>query len=327
MAYVDELFPEDISRGSTGGFTWDIKTTKTDSDAIFKQIRNEAPAAVFNASINTRSQEELDKIRDFFMVVGTGNTFRFKWQQDFTSAANHRDTPTRLDQNIGTGDGVNRVYPIFKTYTSGGLSVTRQIRRIAPGTLLVAVDNTLVTEYTEIEGTIIFDEGSTEIPGANATVTVGFEHHYEVSLDLTEGQPLIFELLAFTAGRVSSDLVLVEHKDPDPAPTILPERGHVDYGNDVDTDFAVLVTDGHYHTFTATADINVIVQNPNELPAGGHHFTFLNRGGNSATIVAVNDLVTPIKVITSIGDSWTKLAISRDPATGVQTWEAHSQQS
>lgn len=70
--------------------------------------------------------------------------FRFQdpldWMSCLPGDYNKPGVPTALDQTIGIGDGVTKIFQITKTYTSGTRSWVRNIHKPQAGTVLMAVN-------------------------------------------------------------------------------------------------------------------------------------------------------------------------------------------
>lgn len=125
MSFHDVRFPEDLSFGAVGGPRF--KTTVVTTAGGLEQRNQdwEQVRAEYDVSQNIKTQEELDKLLDFFYARrGRTYGFRFKDWADY-----------KLDNNIAVGDGSKASFPIKKVYNSGGFVYERQITKPVSGSL------------------------------------------------------------------------------------------------------------------------------------------------------------------------------------------------
>lgn len=151
-----------------------------------------------------------DEVIDYYIAVAGGaNGFRIKNRLDYKSCP-VGDTPTKDDQLLGTGDGVEDEFQIVKNVTRGTLTTVKKILKIVSGTLLVAVDGVLQTETTDYTvdyntGLITFEAGS--IPASTLEVTAGYEYD----------SPVVFEnddLSVVVENKAGPDLLLAMSSIP-----------------------------------------------------------------------------------------------------------------
>jgi uncharacterized protein (TIGR02217 family) len=95
-----------------------------------------------------------------------------------------------LDQVIGIGDGTTTVFQLTKTYSSTTQSQVRNITRPQPGTVIIAVNGTLNTNWTVDDTTGLVTFGTA--PAANAVITAGFLFYVPVRFD-TDILPVTIE--------------------------------------------------------------------------------------------------------------------------------------
>ena len=115
MAFLETpRFPDDISAGSSGGPRW--RTEIVVSQSGWEQ-RNQGWGDArheYNVGYGVKDIIHLEQLKEFFMAVrGMRDGFRYKDWADFNSSR-VENTPTNLDQLIGTGDGNNEIFQLTK---------------------------------------------------------------------------------------------------------------------------------------------------------------------------------------------------------------------
>jgi uncharacterized protein (TIGR02217 family) len=141
MAFHNVRFPEDISYGSRGGPKF--KTTVLELASGYER-RNQDWSVVkaeYDVTHGIKEPEQMVALRDFFYGRrGAAHSFRFKDWSDYQIQ----------DQNIGQGDGTNRVFQIIKSYEDTGPNqYDRTITKPVQGTL----SGLLVGGVAKVEGT------------------------------------------------------------------------------------------------------------------------------------------------------------------------------
>jgi uncharacterized protein (TIGR02217 family) len=179
------LFPPAISFGSSGGPKF--KTTLFAADSGYEQRiatwRN--LRAEYEVGHNVKTREQMDEVRAFFLAVGRGRAypFRFKDWNDY-----------QINQEIiATGDGVAKAFQITKTYNStqsqsgAEHAYVRKLTKIAWDTVAgVAVDEVVMVspdDYSvdEDSGIITF----VVAPAVDAEIKIGHaEFHVPVRFDI-----------------------------------------------------------------------------------------------------------------------------------------------
>jgi uncharacterized protein (TIGR02217 family) len=121
----------------------------------------------------TRTLADVALLRAFWEARGGGlRGFRVRDRFDYQSCA-PGGTPARTDQLIGTGDGVATTFQLVKTYSSGGQSYVRTIRKPVAGTVLVEVDGAPVTPASVNTATGVVTLSAA--PATGHLVKAGFE--------------------------------------------------------------------------------------------------------------------------------------------------------
>lgn len=171
-------FPEGISYGSSGGPGF--KTHIFEGHTAIEQ-RNQVwqlARGKWDVSHGVKDKDDMDALRAFFINArGRAHGFRFKDWSDYQI----------VDQQLGVGDGVNRVFPIIKTY-AGANPYTRRIYKPVASTVVVRVNGVLSAlsgDYAlnAATGVITFNNNGTDIPELGEVVTVSCEFDVPVRFD------------------------------------------------------------------------------------------------------------------------------------------------
>lgn len=209
MSFHEVQFPQRLALGATGG-----PERKTDIVTLASgfEERNSPWAGSrrrYNAGFAVATLADLHAVVAFFEArQGRLHAFRFRDPVDHKSCAPGQ-TPQPADQAIGTGTGALATFQLTKTYSSGGASQARAIKKPVAGTVRVAVagvEKTLGTDFTVDTATGIVTFLAGHLPASGAAVTAGFEFDCPVRFD---SDRLEINLAAFEAGDIP-DIPLVE---------------------------------------------------------------------------------------------------------------------
>lgn len=193
-------FPLDVSLGSRGG---PVRRTDIVPLASGREHRNSRWAQSrrrYDAGLGVRSLDALHGVIAFFeerrgRLIG----FRFRDRADWRSGPPSRE-PTPLDQRIGTGDGLNRSFPLAKAYGTAFAPYLRPIAKPVGGSVRVALDGVeqpvgAAFACDPATGIVVFAAP----PPPGAAVTAGFAFDVPVRFDTDE---LDIDLSAFDAGEI-----------------------------------------------------------------------------------------------------------------------------
>jgi uncharacterized protein (TIGR02217 family) len=184
MAFHEIRFPSNLSFGSHGG-----PERRTDVVTLANgfEERNTPWAHSrrrYEAGAGLRTLDELDTLIAFFEARrGRMHGFRWKDWSDYKSCLPSQ-TPTVLDQVIGTGNGVQTVFQLAKTYRSGQETYTRKITKPVAGSVICAVARDPKVEGLEF--TVDFTNGEVTFlvpPDIGVTLSAGFEFDVPVRFD------------------------------------------------------------------------------------------------------------------------------------------------
>lgn len=200
MAFHEVRFPASLSFGSMGG---PERRTSIVTLANGFEERNTPwshSRRRYDAGLGMRSLDDIETLIAFF-EARQGQLYGFRWKDwsDYRSGAASA-VPTAGDQDLGTGDGLIRIFDLAKTYVSGSQSYRRPIRKPVAGTVQAAVGGVVKTEGTDYTldtttGQLVFAVP----PAVGATVTAGFEFDVPVRFDTDR---IITSVASFQAGDV-----------------------------------------------------------------------------------------------------------------------------
>jgi len=117
--FVNTLFPLNLSIGASITYEFQTMITRVDNATETRNPRWDR-AIRFYTLRTARSLVDLETLRDFYEVMrGRQRSFRYRDFSEFTSSSfsdeNTTPDPTsNLDQNIGTGDGVEVAFQLRK---------------------------------------------------------------------------------------------------------------------------------------------------------------------------------------------------------------------
>jgi len=188
--FVDEYMPDQVP-----GFPcvssprWATDIQIVDSGAEQANQRWVHPLHKFKLPDAIREHDTYNAIHNHWMAMrGPLYTFPFRDPLDFASVEldlpNTVPTLSRLDQDIGTGDGLTTQFQLTKTYTSGSQTYDRNIYHPVVSTVLVGVDGEdpevaspdFPWSVSRTTGIITFDVP----PDNGAVITAGFLFDVEV---------------------------------------------------------------------------------------------------------------------------------------------------
>lgn len=194
-------FPIDVARGARGG---PERQTQIVTLASGREVRNSRWAHSrrrYDAGLGVRSFDALAVMVSFF-EERRGRLYGFRWrdQLDWKSGAPSQ-APTATDQLIGTGDGLNLVFQLCKTYGEGASAYRRSIAKPQAGSVLTAVDGVVQTpgafSCDVTTGLVTF--AAEHVPPPGAAVTAGFAFDVPVRFD---ADAIEVDLSAFEAGEI-----------------------------------------------------------------------------------------------------------------------------
>ena len=196
MAFHEVRFPEDISKGSSGGpeRRTDIVTLRSgfeQRNTIWADSRRS-----YDASLGIRDIDELYDVIEFFEGrMGMLHGFRWKDWADYKSGAPGTAT-TAFDVQIGVGTGAQTTFQLRKNYVSGLQTYSRVINKPVAGTVKIARNGTeIFTGWTvdTTTGIVTFSVA----PTAGHAIQAGFEFDVPVRFNMDK---MTINMEAFEAG-------------------------------------------------------------------------------------------------------------------------------
>ena len=186
MAFHEVRFPDDISRGASGGPERRTEIVMLGSGFEERNQRWADSRRRYDAGYGVKTADDLYTILDFFEERrGRFHGFRWRDWSDYRSGTPNA-VITAADQAIGTGDGIEDTFQIVKAYGSAYSPWSRSIKKPVSGTVRIAVNGALQVEGSDYTinyatGVITFDAGS--IPPNTHGVTAGFEFDVPARFD------------------------------------------------------------------------------------------------------------------------------------------------
>jgi uncharacterized protein (TIGR02217 family) len=199
MPFDNVRFPTAISRGSTGTAERRTDVVTTASGREERNARWANSKRSYNAGFGVKSLDDIQSVVAFF-EERRGRLYAFRWKDfaDFKSCA-LTATIAATDQNIGVGDGTTAAFQLVKKYGAGTRNYLRVINAPVAGTVRVAVNGIVTTQFTVnvLTGVVTFNVGS--IPTISAVITAGFEFDVPVRFD---ADAITINLAHFAGGEI-----------------------------------------------------------------------------------------------------------------------------
>lgn len=203
MGFHEVRFPASLSFGSVGG---PERRTEVVTLANGFEERNTPWAHSrrrYDAGLGMRSLDDVALLIAFF-EARQGQLYGFRWKDwsDYKSGAPSVD-PNFEDQVIAIGDGVRAIWPLSKTYSSGGASYVRPIAKPVAGSVSIGIQGDLQQESIHFQvdsqtGMITFDHP----PDEGVEVTAGYEFDVPVRFDTDRVQTSVASFQAGDAPNV-----------------------------------------------------------------------------------------------------------------------------
>lgn len=200
MGFHEIRFPANLSFGSIGG---PERRTEVVTLANGFEERNTPWAHSrrrYDAGVGLRSLDDVESLIAFF-EARRGQLCGFRWKDwaDYKSCPASK-VVSHLDQEIGTGDGVARVFRLAKTYFSGEQNYRRPITKPVVGSVRVGVSGDPKVETIDFEVNAATGEITFAVaPDVGVDVTAGFEFDVPVRFDTDRIQTSV---ASFQAGDV-----------------------------------------------------------------------------------------------------------------------------
>jgi uncharacterized protein (TIGR02217 family) len=324
LSFHDVVFPEVISKGTSGGPAHRTKVIELDSGAEERVSRWSTAKRRYDVAYGIKTMDQLYSVYQFFLQrKGATHTFRFKDWLDYSSNPDGRlwatsEVVARTDQEIGVGDGTTTLFQLIKTYTDASGSRERPITKPRNGTLLVEVNGVEKTEG--VDWSCDYTTGWVTLapaPPLGHIVKAGFEFDVPVRFGITDDEMMI-AIQDFNSG--STKIPLVEVLDDYEVPDELYMGGALDHGQ-VSSDITVWsLGAGMFHTIeviTNDIDLNLPTDLTNIALGGPYwyikneavstHDIFVKEGASSLGNIIPGGFGMVFCVDTGSGKEWALL--------------------
>ena len=172
MGFVETQFPTDISYGSSGGPEYATDVVASSSGFEQRNVNWEQARARYNVAHGVKTKAQLDVLIAFFRArKGRAYGFRFKDWTDFQAT-----------ETLGIGNGVQTDFQLIKTYTNGGVSDIRTIKKPVSGSVQVYRNAVLQTTGVSVNmttGVVSFAAA----PTSGQVISASFQFDVPVRFD------------------------------------------------------------------------------------------------------------------------------------------------
>lgn len=136
MSFHDVRFPDSIAEGAEGGPSYSTSVVTTSGGYEQRQANWAVGRGTWNVGTGLKDEADIAITIAFFRARrGRLNSFRFKDWSDYELAR----------QAIGTTDGTDATWQVFKNYTSGPTTVARPLTKLVSGTVRCWVNASEIT--------------------------------------------------------------------------------------------------------------------------------------------------------------------------------------
>lgn len=216
MTFHNIRLNQDVEYGAVGGPKFNTTVWTATSGYEKRNVNWSQVRAEYSVGYGVKTQEEIDAIREhFYARQGRAHSFPFKDWTDYKL----------VRQSIGTTDGSDASWQVYKRYTSGGINYDRTITKVIADADIVSytfaawINNVSVTV---VEGsspgaaqvgidrtTGILTLGSTHAATTGYSIEVQCEFYVPVRYDIDHLPVSIDEFNVFSVGSIP----LVEVRD------------------------------------------------------------------------------------------------------------------
>lgn len=203
MAFHHIRFPLDIALGARGGPERRTEVTTLAGGGERRNGRWAHSRRRYNAGYGVKSRADMQAVLAFF-EERRGRLHGFLWR-DGMDHSSGGPAPLANDQVIGTGDGVQTLFQLTKTYGAAFAPYLRPIAKPVSGSVRIALDGVEAVTGWVVDittGLVSFDAA----PANGAVVTAGFLFDVPVRFDTDR---LDIELNGFD-GAEAPNIPLVE---------------------------------------------------------------------------------------------------------------------
>ena len=300
MSFHEVQFPPAISYGSSGGPGFNTAVLETDGGQEQRIARLSQPRHRYNVAYGIKTYADLLTLKEFYIArLGPASGFRYKDWLDFTTASDHRSSPSVIDVVLGVGDGTTSQFQLIKKYTSGPTTVTRTLEKPVSGTTVVSLDDALQESGWSVNtttGLITFDNPV----ASDVVVKAGCVFDVPVRFGLEIDDVLNESLDFFDAGSLA-EIPLVELVNEDP------QTGEFFFGgashSAPDEDLTLTALEERLQVYDPqSANLKIILPDPTSLSLGGPYFILVNESGANAMLVRDDGDTTTLATLAASGE-------------------------
>lgn len=328
MGFHEVQFPTQISRGASSGPSTFTNIIAVDSGGEERVSRWNTPRWRGDARQGIKKLEDVQMVLAFYRARnGPANGFRYKdWLDYATTPTGSTWAPNDAavaydDVILGVGDGSETQFQLIKQYTSGPITVTRNIKKPVAGTVKSGLDSTEKTETADwtvdtTTGLITYNSA----PAIGEVVKGGCQ--FDVPARFTEAVDLA-GLQAAIRGFDNAEIgavPLIELVDGLEVHDIFFFGGAADISGSAD--FTVTLETGRMISVNPTgAGVQMILPNVfDNLPAGGEYWFVKNRHGSNSFELREGTAAGPLISTLAAGDA--KIVVLGHDSSGNKEWYA-----
>lgn len=183
MAFHNVRLPDDVERGARGGPRFRTTVLTLSSGFERRNIEWARTRGEWDIGYGLQTKADINDVIAFFYArQGRAHGFRFKDWTDFQITT----------QSIGTTDGSNATFQIFKAYTDAAATFNRILTRIVDNSVTLTVNSVTIAEgagasqYQLNDDTGIITLGSTLAAQSGTDVAITCEFDVPVRFDQDE---------------------------------------------------------------------------------------------------------------------------------------------
>tara|TARA_R100000458_G_C8278525_1_gene254899 strand:+ start:16765 stop:17733 length:969 start_codon:yes stop_codon:yes gene_type:complete len=288
MAFHAEVFPLDISYGSSGGPGYKTVIQSTDSGHEFRVSSWDNPRHRYDASYGVKSLDDMYTVIKFYHArEGALHGFLWKDALDYSTDSTARGTAAFGDVSLGTFSTAGNTIQLRKGYVNGSTTKYRTITKPISGTVVVGWDSNgdgTITNQTSgwsvdtATGLITITDSSAN----SKTIKAGCQFYVPVRFGEGADETLSASIDSFEIASIGS-IPIVEIKDDAPIPNDFYYGGAKEYSANASHS----LEEGRV-VYTSQSSGNIEVTLPtftNNWAVGGPYFYFVHKGSGGSLLI------------------------------------------
>ena len=198
MTFVNTRLSDDVERGAQGGPQFSTTIFVSSSGHEKRNINWADTRGAWDIGYGIQTKADFSNVIDFFYArQGRAIGFRFKDWTDF-------EIVLAGGQQIGLGDDSTVIFQALKTYSSGGVTFSRDLTKLVSGTVKVYLEAVLQTDPTDY--TVDLNTGLITFVVAHASIGGSGPSSEEiVSLEVEFDVPVRFDTDQLDISAVTFD--------------------------------------------------------------------------------------------------------------------------